>query len=98
MEVDLCGACLHLKSATSTFIEVIFRINPNMSYIPTSVLNFFTRNVAYYGTLLFRNKCNELDKQWKDRMRENPDFYEEVERRIASYYSKINAENEITSS
>jgi hypothetical protein len=51
--------------------------------VPTGLINFLNKQLAYYGFVLFRAKARNLaDSEHERRIREKRDVYGEVERRL----------------
>ena len=92
MNVALCGARLKLVDRRSTYIEVVFNIDPRIDFLPPVLLNFFTRSLAYFGTDLFRTQCKvieEVTSVWNHRMQQNASFYNVVHSRIDAYFDQV---------
>lgn len=54
---------------------------------PLSFISFVTRHLAYYGILLLRDKCSNLDSEWIERQK-NVWIYDDISNRISKYFQK----------
>jgi FYVE zinc finger len=90
IEMHMGGALIVPRGPENTFMCGLANIDPKISFIPTSLLNFINKHIAYYGFVLFRKKTRRIKgSEHEKRIKEKVEIYGEVRRRLDLYRSII---------
>jgi len=78
-------------SRTRTQVRIITRTNPNLKFLPLSVLNFFSRKLG----LSILEKINKNGKEikgpvWEKKIKESKIFYDWLSSKVEGYFKTKN--------
>ena len=98
--IDVPLGCINILYVDqhSSLVTIIDRANPHIvlstqPLIPQNVINFGTKHIVYYMMKKIRDFCESYEgSEYEQRVRENPQYYIEIQRRISEYqFNKSNA-------
>lgn len=88
MEVNTSGFLFEPLTPDSTRVTIMLNQDPKIDFLPTGVLNYFTKNLAWVALTLFRKAAMNLskDEDYLAAIRNDPDLYSLIRRRQADFF------------
>eukprot|EP01101_Sappina_pedata_P001057 TRINITY_DN11170_c0_g1_i1.p1 TRINITY_DN11170_c0_g1~~TRINITY_DN11170_c0_g1_i1.p1 ORF type:complete len:395 (+),score=120.67 TRINITY_DN11170_c0_g1_i1:30-1214(+) len=91
------GAILKPVSPTQTFISSYFMVNPNISYLPSSFVNFGLKHFAHLGFVMLGRKAETIEgSEYEKRIKDKPELYQDIIQRCDAFFNKQDAKDEET--
>lgn len=80
--ITVCGGFFIEARADGSYVTMIIRADPHLRYLPTWLVNFVVKNLAYLFVPMIDKHATAFQGRHRDRIDAQPDVYAEIRRRL----------------
>lgn len=92
LDVHLFGSLITPISKEKTSITAFSSFDLKMNTLPPTLLNFFSRHLAFYGFEIFQRQASRLmGSVYEKRILNNPELYDEIETKSKEFFARLEA-------